>query len=318
MIVKRAPRLRTRIAGGLCMVLLGGVAVATALAAPASSPLKRVHTKFAVLADDRYALFLRRGGDHMRIRDTKTGRSANYATRCFPPGSDSFRRGYLLLDCSTASQRSYTVLRLANRAAVQVEDVPSDVQLSGVGRYWVSGSTPANPDGSGQQTVYINWHTHEMRSESFAYVPNPRRNLDDPKLRLRRPGYERGDSFPRHRGPYTLNHVLRGPHAGELILRVGQKRTVLSRCTKRCYFVELLPGLVVWVERAVVHGYALPSRRQLRWPRKGSFSMPSSIGVPTVVGTAYELYIVETLDDPEIDPNPRVRTFMTTWRQALR
>lgn len=312
MVKRRTADSLRRVTAAACAALACVVATDVAFAEPGSSPLRQLHTKFGVSTDDRYALFARRGADHIRIRDTKTGHSVNYATPCLPSGGSSFRRGYVLLNCTTKTQVSYKVLKATNLSATRVQNVPADVELVAVGRQWVAGGGGTKPDGSDQHSVYINWHTQEVRSEPGLSSPNPPRNLDDPRLRLRRPGGERGDVFPRWRGRYVLTHAFSGPHAGELRLHVGDKTTLLSRCPTQCTFVDILPGLVVWAERSVVRGYALPSGRRLRWPRRGSLFMP------TVLGTAYELYINEFIDDPDVVDHPRWRTFVTRWREALR
>jgi hypothetical protein len=196
---------------------------------------------------------------------------------------------------------------VADLSATDVPNVPDDVGPYSVGRYWVVGARAGNPDGSNQQTVYINWHTGEVRSEPVPSEPTAPRDLDDPLLRLRRPGEERGDYYPRREGRYALTYT------GKLRLSDGRKTTVLSRCRHGCEFVDIVPGLVYWTEGSVVRGYAFPSGTRLRWPRHGGLFLPSA------VGTAYELYIFEYIDDPEmVRDNPQYRTFVTRWRDALR
>ena len=292
----------------LCLGITCG-SVVGALGATRSSPLRPLHTDSAVVADDRYAVFTHLNSNHIVIRDTKTRRSVNYSTACLPPGSDSFRRGYLLLECPSNAPQRYLVLRVRDRAVSAIQHVPDGVLFYGVGRFWVAGAR-GNPDGTDQQSVYLNWHTGEVRSYPGAYQ-DPPRNLNDPQLRKRAPGIERGE-FPRRLGRYVITHPSKGKHAGELRLHNVHKTILLSRCLHECNFVETVPGLVFWAERTAVRGYALRSGRRLRWPRS------RNLRTPAVVGSGYELFIVDYIDDPEIVDNPQTRLYVTEWRDALR
>jgi hypothetical protein len=295
---------------GVAVMCGGPAAGKTSHDSPGSSPLRLLKTNPGITVDDRYAVFYTIGGDHIRIRDTKTRESTRYATPCQPPGFESFRRGYLLLNCSTHDQVSYKVLRVANRAAREVPNIPEEVLLYGVGRYWVAGGR-CDSAGTDCVTVYINWHSGEVRSEPGPYSVGPPRNLDDPDLPRRLSGTERGDVGPLRRGRDVVDVSVPG-HEGEIFLRVGRKMTRLSRCRHQCNLVEIVPGLVVWAERSVVRGYALPSGRRLRWPRRGSLLRP------TVLATAYELYIGEFIEETDVHDPARTRTFTTRWRRALR
>lgn len=298
----------------VCALVAGGTAASLASTGghPRSSPLKPLHTDLTGIAvDDRYEIFYGLHADHLTVRDTKTRHSRAYQTGCRPPAQDSFAHGYLLLNCSTPETAVYQVLTVSTRSATDVPHIPQDVKLSGVGRYWVAGAR-GNPDGSGQEVVYINWHTGETKSYPGPYSLNPARDLNDPQLRLRPPGRERGDGFPRRRGPYVLTQPSKGPKAGQLFLRRGSTKVRLSRCRTECQFVDIVPGLVSWAERSVVRGYALPSGRRLRWPRHGTLLRPA------VLATRYELVITSYTEDPETVPDASVRIFTTRWRESLK
>jgi hypothetical protein len=74
--------------------------------------------------------------------------------------------------------------------------------------------------------------------------------------------------------------------------------------------VQFARGLVVWAEGNDVHAYRLKDRKRLSWPDAGGES-------DAIVGaTAYEVFIVEWLDDP-LDPRIQdadTELYRARWR----
>lgn len=287
---------------------LAAAPLAAASSPPASSPLTRIPDadKIGLRFDDRFAIFTDRfSGPVMQIRDTKTGRTTTYDDGCgLPPTNDSYRRGYMLLACRSGHTPRFEVVNVRDLSAVPVPNVPDDVQMVDVGEQWAAGWR-GNADGSGQATVYVNWHSGETRTVSGPMPARVPLDLDDPALRARHVGSERGDPFPLRRGRFSL--TTRG---GALLLHHGRTATRLGRCAADCGSAQLGPGIVVWTASRAIHGYGLRTGQRYRWPRRGKL-----LHRPSAVATAYELYVFDfrlRASTPRVQP----RLFFTRWRRA--
>jgi hypothetical protein len=281
--------------------------LAAAAPPPASSPLTRLAggDRTGLRIDDRYAIFTDLfSGPGMQIRDTKTGKTTAYDDGCgLPPTNDSYRRGHMLLACPSGHAPRFEVVDVGDLSVVPVPNVPDDVQMVGVGEQWAAGWR-GKPDGTGQATVYVNWHSGETRT-----VPGPMSarvplDLDDPALRARRVGSERGDPFPLRRGRLSLTT----DESGALLLHDGRTTKRLGRCAADCDSAQLGPGIVVWTASRAIHGYGLHTGKRFRWPARGKL-----LHRPRAVATGYELYVS---DFKLRAPGVKQRLFVTRWRRA--
>jgi hypothetical protein len=291
-------------------LLAMAMALVPAAGAGARTPRPRSlgHAVSAIRTDGaRFAVYMPRAGE-LTVRDDlrRTRRTIPFEDGCDP--LDVARGGHLLVGCGGASgSSSYHVQSLRTGA---VEGISAGGQYEGygeIGTRWLAGIYTASAH---QVIVYVNWHTgaSESASEVEEYVP---RDLDSPDLRPLGPKLATGTAFAFDR-PFAATDALRGPHRVPLLTLFenpsvhgfGRRVAKLDTCPAFCGSISNGGGIVTWVNRATVHGYAIGSRRRFAW----RFADAGPAAPPIVAHTRTTVY------ESQFRPPDRIRLRAIRWR----